>query len=434
VDTLGGRRSTNRARPEELTMRIVPLLLLPFLGLTLAQTASASGGIRSQPIGLVRDEQAAIPSGVGLSIDATVGFQHVSDIGVHGQDSDLLVSDADHDGRQEFVTAFAPYPGPARKFVFFEDDGTGSFAPTWTVRGPGNPIAIGDVDGDGLTDFFFVRWSSSSLDYVRWEACSPSGFPDHETWTAPKLGGVANYAGTIGDIDGDGIPELITADNGFGGGSKLLVYEAGPSDTMILRYETMLQGTLLAFAIADFDMDGHNEFAVADSLGQLSLFEGIADNTIVPTQTIATGMFDTFTLACIDAGSPDGRPMLFCPGQRDDTAFHVQVFESLANNTMTRVNQTIVPTTFGCFTAPQIAAVDLYGSATPEIVLCRTCTFTTSIYAVGPGGAMTLDDSPPYDGIRMNATSKTSLHSGAIALSKQTLGPVLSPTLILEKP
>jgi len=268
--------------------------------------------------------------------------------------------------------------------------------------------------------------------FVRWEASSASGFPDHETWQTPKTGSGFNTPGTIADLDGDDIPELVTADNTTGSGSKLQVYEAAASDGLVLRFETPVPYQL-AIVAADFDQDGRNEFASVDLNSQLTVFEGVANDTIVPTQSIATGHFGAWSLVCVETGSPDGRPMLFSPGQENDTTFHVKVFESLADDTLSQVNQTtIVIGGLGCIPELQIAASDLVGSSTPEIVLSRLCNSPTHVYSLGSGGALTPIARPPYSGFRVNATSKTATRSGSIALSQFIQAGSQYRTLILQ--
>src|SRR5919198_1093093 len=64
--------------------------------------------------------------------------------------SNMLVGDANHNGRQEIVVRSKPVEGGRSKFVFYEDNGNGHFDPLWSIHEPdGGLLAIGDIDGDG---------------------------------------------------------------------------------------------------------------------------------------------------------------------------------------------------------------------------------------------------------------------------------------------
>src|SRR2546421_7576963 len=113
--------------------------------------------------------------------------------------------------------------------------------------------AIADLDGDGRLDVITTSgWTSPGvyLFAYRHDGTLRPGFP-------------VNFAGSVhtfpvvGDVDGDGVPEIIVT--GFGG--RVLIF----SNTGVLKRTVQLQGTWFystAPALADLDGDGIPEIIV----------------------------------------------------------------------------------------------------------------------------------------------------------------------------
>jgi hypothetical protein len=316
-----------------------------------------------------------------------------------------LAGDANHDGRWEFV--LDPWPG--RGGEFFEEDGTGGYYPAWRFfvgnalgfNGDAIFLAMGDIDGDGLTDLFLERIIPGCVhdpvfcyEYVRLEASSPGGFPDHVVWTYPKEGAVADSKGFIADIDGDGLLELVVSDNDQGCGTcvgtSLKVFESAPGDQMNLIYNNHNFGLGIQLGnpvVADFDGDGRNEVAITWNDGlRIFLFEAIGNNQFVQTFQLATGVSNGDHLALIDHGSPDGRPILFQAGQQTNQSFtSIVAYESLANDSLVKVSETFYSN--GCISEPKVEAADIVGNATPELVVTDPCGLLAA-YSVHPGAAL----------------------------------------------
>lgn len=357
----------------------------------------------------------------------TQTFQVVDDLPHHDDFwANMLTGDADHDGRQEIVIRYVPVSGSgARQIQFWEDDGTGNFDRVFAFPlFDGGLLSIGDVDDDGLTDLFFERANGfCNHEFVRYEASSAAGFPDHEVWSAQKEGNVVDFWGFIADSDGDGAKEFVTGDSDFGcTPTSLKVFESLPGNQMGLVFDMTLGGNIGNPVVADFDLDGRREIAVADGIaGAVYLFESTGDNTWVPTLQKSNAMFNSYQLALIDRNSPDLRPMLFLVGQMNSQDYRVQVFEAAANDDLTQINETLLPALCGA-SIPQIWATDVLGNRVPEIIVDRLCD-PVPVYTVGAGGALTLFDTPfVTESLEVAATKKTAAHSGALAIGTYPTG------------
>jgi len=354
--------------------------------------------------------------------------------------ANMLVGDANHNGRQEIVLRSTPVEGGPGKFVFYEDDGTGHFDAVWSINEPeGGLLAMGDIDGDGLTDLFIENDIGvvCNHEFVRYEASSPSGFPDHIVWTAPKEGDVIDFNATIADVDGDGTLEFVTSDNTLGClPTSLKVFESAPNDQMnlIFNYVVGPATNLGNPVVADFDLDGRNEIVVAAEGpgGYIMVFEGVGNDSIVFSGTVSNLLFNAYLVALVDVQTPDGRPIVVLAGQFDVSDYRALSYEMLSDNVLTQTSETFVPNNCGGST-PQIAAADLLGTSTQEIILDRLCG-PVPIYTVGPGGALTLFEAPSVDeSLEIIGTSKTAVHSGAIALgTASSFSNPEAETLVLE--
>jgi hypothetical protein len=361
-----------------------------------------------------------LPAGGASDSTRPASFQIVDQL-AHQDDfwSNMLVGDANHNHRQEIVLRSKPVGGGRSKFVFFEDDGNGHFNPVWSIDEPdGGLLAIGDIDGDGLTDLFTERaLGNCNHEFVRYEASSPSGFPDHIVWTGRKQGNVTDFNATIADVDGDGILELVTSDNNFTClPGSLKVFESAPNNQMNLIFQRVISEDLGNPVVADFDRDGRKEIVVAEGQGgNILVFEGVGNNSIVFSGMLSHSLFNAYQVALVSGVTPEGRPILVLAGQAGESDYRARSYEMLSDNVLTQTSETHVPNNCGA-SIPQIAAADLFGTKTQEIILDRLCD-PVPIYTVGPGGALTLYETQSIvESLEVIGTRQTLVHSGAIAI------------------
>ena len=442
------RKRTSNMKTRDLLTKLT-LLLAVLLTLRLAQAQTdivppvSIGRTYPPPIRTPQGQTLLGPLTfpVGGASDSTrvQSFQIVDRLN-HQDDfwSNMLVGDANHNGRQEIVIRSKPVSGGRPKFIFYEDDGTGHFDPVWSIDEPdGGLLAMGDIDGDGLTDLFIERAVGiCNHEFVRYEASSPSGFPDHIVWTGQKEGNVTDFNATIADVDGDGILELVTTDNNFTClPTSLKVFESAPNDQMNLIFNYVGAGLpdLGNPVVADFDLDGRKEIVVAEGQGgNILIFEGVGNDSIVFSGMLSHSLFNAYQLALVDVQTPEGRPIVVLAGQAGSLDYRALSYEMLSDNVLTQTSETHVPNNCGA-SIPQIAAADLFGTRRQEIILDRLCD-PVPIYTVGPGGALTLSETPSIvESIEVIGTRKTPVHSGAIAIgTSPTTSNLKGKTPVLE--
>ena len=413
-------RSTFRSANEGIMKVGISLVILLAPAAAFAQTYPPP--IRT-PEGQMLFGPLTVPAGGASDSTKAQSFQIVDRLN-HQDDfwSNMLVGDANHNHRQEIVLRSTPVDGGPSKFIFYEDDGTGHFDPVWSIDEPdGGLLAMGDIDGDGLTDLFIERDTGHACndEFVRYEASSPSGFPDHIVWTGQKEGNVIDFKATIADVDGDGILEFVTSDNNLSClPTTLKVFESAPNDQMNLIFDYVGAGLpdLGNPVVADFDLDGRNEIVVAEGQGgNILVFEGVGNDSIVFSGMLSHSLVNAYQLALVDVQTPDGRPIVVLAGQAGNLDYRARSYEMLSDNVLTQTSETLVPNNCGA-SIPQIAAADLFGTRRQEIILDRLCD-PVPIYTVGSGGALTLYESPSVvESIEVIGTRKTPVHSGAIAI------------------
>ncbi|MGH8258674.1 MAG: FG-GAP repeat domain-containing protein, partial [Steroidobacteraceae bacterium] len=149
------------------------------------------------------------------------------DIPVQGLLHRVVIADLNHDGLPDIVVSNeGPYESPdqlgtAGVVVLLQNASQpGTFAaPVTYAADPAISVAVGDINGDGLPDLVIASPSSFSTDAIQVllnDGSNPGtfGVPNDcggsGTTACAALGNPVSVA--IGDLNGDGLPDIATAD------------------------------------------------------------------------------------------------------------------------------------------------------------------------------------------------------------------------------
>lgn len=185
--------------------------------------------------------------------------------------------DLDDDGRSEIILKRA---GVA-EFAFFEWNPETSSWPNVNeidLSGDPNtavvPYSTSDADQDGLSEVL-VHGRTQGVYYTRvYESLGPGTFPSNLVWDFNDAPGweVGLFSG---DMDHDGVNEIITAGQGEGGDERILVFESNGTDNGFVEVDQLVFAEMHTSHFMtpshDLDADGWEEILFAGLVGTTSM-------------------------------------------------------------------------------------------------------------------------------------------------------------------
>jgi hypothetical protein len=191
--------------------------------------------------------------------------------------------DFDGDGRNEFATGW--YPVSVFKCV--GDDNYQLVYQDTNTPGNGYDVFSGDVNGDGNPEFFVGFWTylSQRFDLYMWQATGGVNayqrvFVDQKSYVSSGT----SMASKCGDIDGDGVAEIVWATPKY-----LYIYKmTGPDQFQQIWQWQQDNGSEegIFVTIADVNNDGYNEIIASgggwNGSARTSIFEIEAVRVLQP--------------------------------------------------------------------------------------------------------------------------------------------------------
>jgi hypothetical protein len=184
-------------------------------------------------------------------------FQPAQVFSTGAQPESVALADFNRDGKVDVVTA--NFKDGTVSVLFGNGDGTFQAHQDFPVGIQTQSVVVGDMNGDGIPDIVVASVQSGTIDTL---LSNGDG-----TFQSPIVYYINNgYAGmtqiAIGDINGDGIPDVVGI-YGFGQSFQVL---AGNGDGSLYLYSHELSTGTIAYprglALGDFNKDGHLDVAL----------------------------------------------------------------------------------------------------------------------------------------------------------------------------
>jgi hypothetical protein len=226
-----------------------------------------------------------------LWVDFSGDKPRVHHLGDREQDGHGIgIADINGDGKADIITThgwFEQVDANNDKWIWH---------PEWDLGDTGFPILGYDVNHDGKMDLIYGQGHGYGLYWLE-----QTGTPSSRKWVRHTIDESFSQSHSLAlvDIDGDGVPELITgkryrghSGNDPGSYDPLVVYAyklptkdqfaPGQPDPFFTRIALSVNGTATAgtqFVAGDFDHDGDIDLASAGKLG-VHVFENLQINTV----------------------------------------------------------------------------------------------------------------------------------------------------------
>ena len=370
----------------------------------------------------------------------------------------IAIGDIDGDGKPDLVVTNSS-SNTVSVYRNISDSGsitTSSFDTpvNFTTGSSPQGVALGDIDGDGKLDLVVTNYYSNTVSVFR--NTSISGFITTSSFATNVDFTTGSYPQDValGDIDGDGKTDLVVTNYGS---NTVSVYRNTSTSGSITTssFATPVDFTTgynpYSVAIGDIDGDGKPDLAVTNySDNTVSIYRNTSTPGSITTSSLATSInFTTgtnpYSVAIGDIDG-DGKPDLAVTNAGSNT---VSVYRntSTSGSITTSSFSTNVDFTTGSYPT-YLALGDIDGDGKPDLVVTNSDINTLSVYrntstsgSITPGSFSTKVDfttgSSPYgvalgdiDGDSKPDLVIADLNSNTISVLKNTILTVILPPFI----
>ncbi|CAF3693564.1 unnamed protein product [Rotaria sp. Silwood1] len=219
--------------------------------------------------------------------NATPTFSALTNFTVGSGPDAVSIGDLNGDGKPDLAVVNQTTSNVS---VLFNTTPTGNATPTFsaktdfTVGTNPNSVSIGDINGDGKPDLSVVNSGSSSISVLLNTTTTGNATPTFSAKTDFATG-TNPYLAVIGDLNGDGKPDLATANNTVSTISVLFnnTTPGAATPTFTSKVDFTCGAQPWSVSIGDFNGDGKRDLATANYTGNsVSVLLNITPMGITP--------------------------------------------------------------------------------------------------------------------------------------------------------
>ncbi len=308
----------------------------------------------------------------------------------------LLVVDIDGDGKADIVVSnqFSSTVSIYRNTATSGTLTSGSFASpvSFTVGDRPVGMAFGDLDGDGKPDLAATNYNGSTVSVLRNTSTPGSiSFATHVDLATPLGSGPFNVV--IADLNGDGKPDLAVA-NDVAGTVSVFQNACVVGDITTGSFSTRVEFTVAAdpfVAVADIDGDGQPDIVTANwGSNSVSILRNkgtggsISSSSFDSKLDFGTGT-NPFSISIGDLDG-DGKPDLVTPNESELSQSMSVLRNTSTSGSVSFETKVDYATGFGS----RFAAIsDIDGDGKPDVAVCnRTGNNFVILKNTGSSGAL----------------------------------------------
>jgi Bacterial Ig-like domain (group 3)/FG-GAP-like repeat/Abnormal spindle-like microcephaly-assoc'd, ASPM-SPD-2-Hydin/FG-GAP repeat len=308
----------------------------------------------------------------------------------------LAVADVNGDGKPDLLVA-NQCPGFCQRGIGMGSvgvllgNGDGTFQPVVTYSSGGYSvfsIAVADVNGDGKLDVIVTNDCGTSADCTDPGTVGVllgNGDGTFESALSYPSGGWGAYSVAVGDVNGDGKPDLLVTNDcvSYGNctsGSVLGVLLGNGDGTFQGTVTYNLGGSADSLAVADVNGDGKPDVLVANFAGWVGVLLGNGDGIFQPVVIYGSGGSYTTSVAVADVNG-DGKPDLLVANDCSTSPDCGTVGVLLGNGDGTF--QPVVTYSLSGYSPYSVAVADVNGDGKPDLVVASQCFSNCSNGTIG---------------------------------------------------
>ena len=264
-------------------------------------------------------------------------------------------------------------------------NGDGTFQPAIGYGSGGSDVVVADVNGDAKPDLLVAnQCADSSCVTGSVAVLLGNGDGTFQTAVTYSSGGYSNFSVAVADVNGDGKPDLLTTnfctDNNCLGDGSVGVLRGNGDGTFqpVVTYDSGGRFTLSVVA-GDVNGDGKPDLLVANNCvdsncanGSVGVLLGTGQG-FQPVVTYGSGGYGAASVAIADVNGDRNVDLLvanaICLPLGVCTSGSVGVLLGNGNGTF----QTAVAYDSGGFSADSVAAVDVNGDGKVDLLVANTC-------------------------------------------------------------